>query len=614
MPTKLRSGRWAALIVLVALLAGGSWWSVARVSKGANPHAAGRSAYDRGDWDRAVGLAREVLKDSPTDARAIRLLARASARSGRDEAALALFRRLESSAPEAEDHFLLARIFTRRGQADLARDQLWRAYRQDPAHAEALNDLIRSLAQNDALTKAVELATELRGRPGWQARGAVALGLLRAAQDDPTAAAEALEAALAIEPNLEGPPASATVVRKLLARHRLALGQPDLARAALGALDDPEVRWLRARADLQEGWPTEEPPNPSSDPMAHEPAPYVGSARCAACHASNARRQRESHHARTFWAGADLAGLPLPDRPMPDPVNAAVVHRLHREQGEIQVETQAEGRTYQALLVYAFGSGDRGLTPVGRVEAGNWCELRMSRYAGGSLWDVTTGHEARPSTASDWLGKAVSADELRQCVGCHTTAPRAARTDAGALRGDRGIGCERCHGPGGHHVEAVAAGLNDPAIARPRLARGEAIVRLCGQCHSPKGRTVSPNDPTSIRFQATTLTWSRCFTQSQDRLDCVTCHDPHQDVETSPVSYESKCLSCHGAAAGPRCPVNPTRGCIGCHMPTNRGAIPHSPFTDHHIRVHPAGPALRTHALTKRPASHRGDGSPLDPR
>ena len=326
--------------------------------------------------------------------------------------------------------------------------------------------------------------------------------------------------------------------------------------------------------------------------MAHEPAPYVGSARCAACHAANARRHRDSHHARTFWAGADLAGLPLPDRPLPDPGSAAVVHTLHRERGEIQVETQAEGRTYQALLVYAFGSGDRGLTPVGRDEAGNWCELRMSRYADGPVWDVTTGHEARPATTSDWLGKTVSEDELRRCVGCHTTAP-AARTDAGAGTGDRGIGCERCHGPGGHHLKAVAAGLNDLAIARPRLARGEAIVRLCGQCHSPKGRTVSPTDPFSIRFQATTLTWSRCYTQSQDRLDCVTCHDPHRDVETSPGSYESKCLACHGAAARPRCPVNPERGCIGCHMPTVRGAVPHSPFTDHHIRVHPAGPASR---------------------
>jgi hypothetical protein len=330
--------------------------------------------------------------------------------------------------------------------------------------------------------------------------------------------------------------------------------------------------------------------------MALEPAPYVGSARCAACHPANARRHRESHHARTFWAGAALAGLPLPDRPLPDPAAAAVVHALHRSGDEIDVETRAEGRTYRALLVYAFGSDDRGLTPVGRDQDGTWRELRMSRYSGGTVWDVTTGHDARPEKDADWLGKALGEDELRRCIGCHTTSPRVARTDAGALKGDRGIGCERCHGPGGHHVAAVAAGLDDPAIARPRLARGEPIVRLCGQCHSPKGRAVSPADPTSIRFQATTLTWSRCYTQGQgrDRLDCVTCHDPHRDAETSPAAYESKCLDCHGAKAGPRCPVNPTRGCIGCHMPTDRVAIPHSPFTDHFIRVHPSGPAPST--------------------
>ena len=34
------------------------------------------------------------------------------------------------------------------------------------------------------------------------------------------------------------------------------------------------------------------------------------------------------------------------------------------------------------------------------------------------------------------------------------------------------------------------------------------------------------------------------------------------------------------------CPVNPATGCISCHMPTVKGVIPHSPFTDHFIRVH----------------------------
>jgi formate-dependent nitrite reductase cytochrome c552 subunit len=199
---------------------------------------------------------------------------------------------------------------------------------------------------------------------------------------------------------------------------------------------------------------------------------------------------------------------------------------------------------------------------------------------------VTTGHSRIPDVSSEWLGKTLSEDELRQCVDCHTTAPRAARDDAGALAHDRGIGCERCHGPGGNHLKAVAAELADLAIARPKLAHGEPIVRLCGQCHSPKGRTVSASDPNSIRFQATTLTWSRCYTQSKDQLDCVTCHDPHRNAETTHVFYEKKCLGCHGSTATTHCPVNSSRDCITCHMPARRGAAPHATFTDHHIRIH----------------------------
>jgi hypothetical protein len=389
-----------------------------------------------------------------------------------------------------------------------------------------------------------------------------------------------------MDPKLEGFPDLVSATRKLLARHRLALGQPDLARTALGPIDDAEARWLLTRADLQEGKLLEDRPNPANDPLAHEPAAYVGSARCGECHASIARSQRTSHHARTFWTGAATNGLPLPEAPLPDPAKPSVVHTFGHEGQTIRIETRVEGQTYRAVLAYAFGSGKLGLTPVGHDEAGQWYELRMSRYTDGPAWDRTTGQEIVPAVSSEWLGKALSGDELRRCIDCHTTAPRAARSNAGVLAGDRGIGCERCHGPGGNHLWAVAAGLSDLAIARPKLVSGKPIVQLCGRCHSPRGLTVSPLDPTSVRFQATTLTWSRCYTQSSDQLDCVTCHDPHRDAETSTAFYERKCLDCHGAAAARHCPINPTRDCVGCHMPSKKGVALHISFTDHHIRIH----------------------------
>ncbi|MGB0066976.1 MAG: hypothetical protein WBQ11_02925, partial [Isosphaeraceae bacterium] len=56
------------------------------------------------------------------------------------------------------------------------------------------------------------------------------------------------------------------------------------------------------------------------------------------------------------------------------------------------------------------------------------------------------------------------------------------------------------------------------------------------------------------------LTWSRCYTESKDRLDRATCHDPHRKVSTTASRYEAKCLVCLRAAR-PRRPQAPRSGC-----------------------------------------------------
>ena len=258
------------------------------------------------------------------------------------------------------------------------------------------------------------------------------------------------------------------------------------------------------------------------------------------------------------------------------------------------------------MIEYAFGSGDRGLTLVGREASGVPCELRLSIYRQGnrSIWDVTTGQPRRQAVGLGFLGRPLTGDGVRLCVSCHVTNPRAVLEEAGPEAADRAIGCERCHGPGGNHLLAVDARFPDPAIGRPSLASGAAVVQLCAQCHSPRGNPVSRDDPASVRFQGTTLTWSRCYAESDGKLDCVTCHDPHRNASTETSYYEARCLSCHGSGtttsgferhkpirlseAVPRtaCPINPAAGCVSCHMPAVKAPMAHSTFTDHFIRVH----------------------------
>jgi hypothetical protein len=370
---------------------------------------------------------------------------------------------------------------------------------------------------------------------------------------------------------------------------------PALARVALrqvlDAGPDPEASWLLSRALLQEGRIDEAASAlgdaggyGSDNPLKTEAAPHLGSAQCAKCHEKIHRAQQLSRHAHTFLTGSELERIPLPDSPLPDPADPK-----------------------------AIGSGDRGITPVGRGMDGRFRELRLSRYGDTGGWDVTAGQLARPESTSseDLLGRFLSADDVRKCLGCHVTDFRAARDQTGPLAKETGIGCERCHGPGGNHVLAVAAEFSDLAIARPRLASAKQVTALCAECHSPRGRTVQPTDPDAVRFQGTTIAWSRCYQESQGRLSCITCHDPHHDADTSASRYEQKCVACHSGTSDKKrsdrglaptaaehgrqvtCPVNSTTGCLNCHMPRTTSAVPHTTFTDHHIRVHGAADRVR---------------------
>jgi hypothetical protein len=287
------------------------------------------------------------------------------------------------------------------------------------------------------------------------------------------------------------------------------------------------------------------------------------------------------------------------------------------------VETRTADRVLRAVVDYAFGSRDHLSTLVGRDERGGAVMIRMSHYRSprGTGWDLATGLPPRPADEEEYLGeKMLAGDGVRRCISCHTTNTYAILQEAGPEAADRSIGCERCHGPGGNHLAAVAAGSSDLAIVNPRGAPLAVVDRICEKCHGasqPGGLGYERTDPAMLRFQSLTLTWSRCYTEGDGALGCLTCHDPHRKVETSIARNEAKCLACHapGPAAKPAgsspasvvsqkgagnpCPVNPARGCIECHMPKIWVQGTHSFKTDHFIRVREQAPAE-----TRGPAAH----------
>jgi hypothetical protein len=379
-----------------------------------------------------------------------------------------------------------------------------------------------------------------------------------------------------------------------------------LSRAYLhvGRLEDASTELARARGHGTENhWVL-------------EPSPYLGSTRCAFCHPDISQTYQRTRHARTFHHGPELLNLPLLDRPLAAPDDPRVTLTFQRDEQRIRVETRERDRVVNTLVDYAFGTRERYVTMIGRDDQGDYRGVRLSYYhtTSGSGWDRTAGDAGSPEGNDNVRGRPI---EVRggvvRCVHCHVTRPSVFRDPppqaVGPEAADSAIGCERCHGPGGSHAAAIAADFPDRAIAIVRAGTAPAAVVnvQCTECHTVDIRAAiasAPDDPHYVRSPGMTLTFSRCYTQSDGGLSCLTCHDPHREVESSASFYETKCLSCHSqqralqdppvsttdiSTTGPTgrrtaCPVNPTKDCLKCHMPKIPVAELHTSLTDHYIR------------------------------
>jgi len=253
-------------------------------------------------------------------------------------------------------------------------------------------------------------------------------------------------------------------------------------------------------------------------------------------------------------------------------------------------------------LKYYVGSNTRGRTFLFDID-GFLYQSPINYYAAKKLWDMSPGYAHLRSME---LNHPVDST----CLFCH--ASRLQRPTKSTVNGfdgppflQDGVGCERCHGPGGDHANGRGSMINPVKLPEDRRDS------ICMQCHlegeariAKVGRAVEDftpgealsdylaifvrEDDAQQRRAAVShvesLALSRCKRESGAAMSCMSCHDPHvQPAETAKaVYYRAKCLRCHAEIAAAHNPRD--QDCTACHMPRLESAdISHTVVTDHRI-------------------------------
>ena len=344
---------------------------------------------------------------------------------------------------------------------------------------------------------------------------------------------------------------------------------------------------------------------------AEEASDYTGDASCARCHDAVCRQYKGTRHAETL--------LPVtPERhgaffrngnKVKDGI-LGFTYRADIQNGKPVIVGETAARKSALPADFAFGSGRNAITFLSRERPDAWVDLRISYYTREKKWDYTPTQRPGDREFTRAAGIVQAGELLTACLQCHVTYLRAGAEGPDIEKSHLGIGCERCHGPGRAHIEAIdlrAKGYRIASIFMEKLkeASPERINKVCGDCHhdttnSPPGEFKTENG--LARFEGVALPRSKCY-QKSGTLSCVTCHNPHQDADPDPARNDALCLNCHSSpkkapahppvgvppAAPPAvtvCKVNPKSGCVGCHMPAQTIAtIPHAKYHHHWIKV-----------------------------
>ncbi|MBM3999856.1 MAG: hypothetical protein FJ297_10015 [Planctomycetes bacterium] len=292
-------------------------------------------------------------------------------------------------------------------------------------------------------------------------------------------------------------------------------------------------------------------------------------------------------------------------------VDGKVVHheRVRDERGGVLYDDSAR-------VMFAIGSGVRGRGYVINRE-GRLYQSPISWYTQSQSWGLSPGYKP-------WTHSRFQYQLLEGWLYCHAGRMESWGANTGQFVDppflELFVGCERCHGPGGEHVARRLKGIPDDPMVKIGDLAPERRGAVCWQCHLKAKVTLPllgrdlydfrpgqrldenrlivydrgstrPDTPEGDQSIVLQMMMSRCFRESDGRLGCISCHNPHErpSAEQRAVYYRERCLQCHAdrgcSVAEETRQAPPASGsCVACHMPSEISSfIPHTAISDHRI-------------------------------
>ncbi|WP_324028003.1 multiheme c-type cytochrome [Maribacter sp. BPC-D8] len=322
---------------------------------------------------------------------------------------------------------------------------------------------------------------------------------------------------------------------------------------------------------------------------------FVGSETCLECHENIYKSHLETAHFNTsskskkdHIKGRFTEGLNELDL-------MSVRLKMIEEEGDYYQLSNIKYKTKEVVkskIEIVIGSGVKGQSHL-QWKGNDLYQLQASYFQPTDSWVNS------PNFPENALSRKVDDN----CLKCHVTFAEPKQESNVSKSYDRerimlGIDCERCHGPSEKHVQfhrsnpdALIGKFVDNYKEYSRQQRLDA----CAVCHSGlqgqqikgnpfsfiAGDTLSlysknyrnANSNTKLDVhgnQMGLLSESSCFVNSS-KMDCITCHSPHENQRGNADVFNAKCLSCHdvetvnNVAEGQE--HNVSQNCITCHMP-----------------------------------------------